>query len=246
MLPRSSRVIYDNCEIYGPDDRLLGLCSRGQYDWYLTKGIAEKMDDKSIRLKFVPKFHKDNGVVRTKRQNKCYVCETTEDLVRFHVIPTQYKRLLPATWKAHNSIDVLCLCQDCSSEADSRTQEFIRQLEEEYGVSRSSYVDPRLVTIKGLSRKILANRRNRVDDSKLVDQLSQILGHGPTDEELTTSADAITSTTYMGTRSPAEFIVQKVVADGDDAIRTFISRWKHHFVECMEPADLPEDFHEPK
>ena len=46
---------YDNCEIYSPDDKLLGFCSQSKFDWYLSKNLAEKISDGKLKLKFEPK-----------------------------------------------------------------------------------------------------------------------------------------------------------------------------------------------
>ena len=44
--------------MFSPDNQLMCICGDDKMEWYLDKNIAEKIDEKSFRLKFQPK---DNG-----------------------------------------------------------------------------------------------------------------------------------------------------------------------------------------
>ena len=94
-----------------------------------------------------------------REKNKCYACGITEGLSRFHVVPTEYKKLFPEEWKSHCSIDVLPLCQECSSLANSYTQDLKDDLNDEYNVHKDNYIDYHKLELKSLSKKIMNNRK---------------------------------------------------------------------------------------
>jgi len=240
-----SKLIYDNCEIYGPDDKMIGLCSRNRYEWYLNKGLAEKINDKALKLKFTPKPKYNtwnDGTTRSKRENKCYVCGTNDNLTKFHVIPREYKKLFPNEWKSHNSLDILPLCQECSSEALIITNDFKDQLAEEYNISNKNYIDAHKVEIKLLSRKYINNKRNGIDCSKYRQNLQKLLDkHDITEEEIEAYSNIETSIIYKNTKSLQEYIVKNVCAE--NKLSELIRKFKDNFVESMKPIDLPEDFY---
>jgi vacuolar-type H+-ATPase subunit H len=239
----SKKIIYDNCEIYDPNDKLVGLCSKDRFKWYLSKGIADKISENAIKLKFEPKY-RNGGVnvnTRVKRENKCYACGIKENLVRFHVIPAEYKKSFPETWKSHNSLDVLALCRDCASDANAGSQELKDKLEEEYGISKEDFIDEDKVEIKNLARKILSGRRYGLETTKLTEDLIQIIGREVTDEELEKYAECDTKKIHKGARSACEYIIKQITEN--NKTEEFIKRWKDHFVETMQPTDLPEDFY---
>eukprot|EP00397_Hematodinium_sp_SG-2012_P011931 GEMP01012083.1.p1 GENE.GEMP01012083.1~~GEMP01012083.1.p1 ORF type:complete len:508 (+),score=105.59 GEMP01012083.1:52-1575(+) len=58
----AQREVYGNCELTAPDGTLLAKCDERKLRWYLRKGLAELIGEKSIRLRFEPegmKHYKD-------------------------------------------------------------------------------------------------------------------------------------------------------------------------------------------
>lgn len=243
--PKKQKQIYDNCEIYGPNDKLIGLCSKNRLKWYISKGIAEEIEGNgnAIKLKFEPKYRNNelNTSIRIKRENKCYVCDATKELLRFHVVPTEYKRSFPDEWKSHNSVDVLPLCQECSEYANSYAQDLKNQLNEEYNIYRDDFIDHDRVELKILSKKIMNNRKYGLYDQILMSKLNTLVGHTVTEQELKEYSECDTSLTYKETKSPPEYIVKQIIQQGK--IKEFIKRWKDHFIDTMSPSDLPKDFY---
>jgi hypothetical protein len=91
----TTKKLYDNCEIYSPDDKLLGHCNYDKFNWYLKKGLADLIEEKKLRLKFIPKDWKDYPPSLVKKENICVNCRTTEDLTKHHVIPRCYIKHFP-------------------------------------------------------------------------------------------------------------------------------------------------------
>lgn len=240
---KPQKQFYDNCEMYGPDNKLIGYCGKNRLEWYISKGIAEEIpgNNNAFKLKFKPKYRDNAASVRTKRENKCYVCSSTKELLKFHIIPTEYKRLFPQEWKRHNSIDVLPLCHECCRLANSYTCDLKNELAQDFDVWQEDYIDQEKTDLKKLSRKIKSNSKHSIDNTVLIDRLNSHLGHKATDEEINEYISCDTTLIYKGTKSPAEYIVNQIIEQ--EKIKEFIKRWKDNFVINMKPDDLPKDFY---
>lgn len=239
------KLLYDNCELYSLNDSLIGLCSKSRMNWYLKKGIAETIPDRdnSIRLLFETKYENNINKNKLKKENKCYVCETTNNLSRYHVLPSEYKRYLPQIWKDRSSMNILPLCNDCSAEANAYFQEFKTALEEEYEVSKDNYYDKEKEIIKRLSKKILNNREHGITDKEPLQKLLEKLKINEIDNnELIKLSQIDSSVIYKETKCCAEYIMKQIIKE--NKIEEFINQWKDFFVECMKPKDLPECFYE--
>jgi hypothetical protein len=242
MAREKKNIIYDNCEIYKMDGSFFGFCSKIKLDWYLKKNIAEKIEDKenAIKLKFEPKNLIVNKVPSIKRENKCYVCGEIEGLLKYHLIPPEYKRFLSSEWKLYNnnSTDSISICLDCCGEANSHIHLFKNKLYNEYDVNPDNYIDYNKLELKVLSRKILNNKKNK---EILKNKLFLKIGRNLTDKELQEYANCDAFVIYKNTKSPAEYIMLEIIKE--NKIKEFIKLWKDQFVENMKPLDLPEDFY---
>lgn len=81
--------LYENCHVYHPDGRLMFICSRRKFDWYLRKKIAVQISDSppSIQLNFKPNgFGKAVEFMLTPEDNKCVVCGKTEKYVKHSIV----------------------------------------------------------------------------------------------------------------------------------------------------------------
>lgn len=234
------RILFDNCEIYSPDNKLIGLCGKRRFNWYLSKNLAEKIETKenAIRLKFEPKR---NDAYIVKRENKCYVCGSVFELIRFNIIPKEYKKLLPEEWKSRKC-KTLPLCKECSSQAYSYIQDLKYELQEEYDIYDEDFYDQDLKNLKYLSKKIINNRKYGIDNKNLITKINSKLGHDVSEEELQKYSNCNTYLTIDDTKSPCEYIVKQIILEND--IENFVRRWKDHFIKNMKPYDLPEDFYE--
>ena len=126
-----------------------------------------------------------------KRENKCCGCSSAENLRRFHVVPSEYKKLFPLNVKSHNSSDVILLCVDCLEDANYVNNVFKKKKEKEYGVSREDFVDHEKERLKITAQKYLKKLKNREihptteeDLNVFFTNLVDIVGHVPTDTEI--------------------------------------------------------------
>ena len=64
--------LYENCKMIAPDGQLLSTCDRKKVNWYISRGLAELIedtenkDDVTMRLKFEVK-KSDNISIRSLR-----------------------------------------------------------------------------------------------------------------------------------------------------------------------------------
>jgi hypothetical protein len=108
-----------------PDGEHLSNCDYKKANWYVERGLAEKICDTpyTIRLLFEPNGRKgtpkphielyDDHFYTVERENICVSCGKDKDYSRFHVIPTLYRQHFPDELKSHRSHDIVILCFTC-------------------------------------------------------------------------------------------------------------------------------------
>jgi hypothetical protein len=110
--------LYHNCQLQAPDGQVLCTCDIKKAEWYIKKGIGEKVcdDPLTVRLKFEPSGRpegKAGEYYLSVKPNICVVCGAEESYLRKNVVPHEYRRYFPAVMKDHQSHDVLLLCVRC-------------------------------------------------------------------------------------------------------------------------------------
>lgn len=106
-------LLYENYEVYHPDGELMFKCQKKKFEWYLEKGLAEKISDNppKIRLTFNPKGHgQGKEYSLDNNDNKCCVCGKTYDYIRHSIVPHFYRHFFPENMKSHYSHDVVLMC----------------------------------------------------------------------------------------------------------------------------------------
>ncbi|RKP11693.1 hypothetical protein BJ684DRAFT_21724 [Piptocephalis cylindrospora] len=113
--PCKASVIYDNCTVLTQEGHVL---FRKRLEWYLTRGLADPVDDTTVRLTFQAR-----GPARSSeawhiqdRVNQCVVCGVEQEeagLMQHHVVPSMYRKEMPETLKSRNDHDILPLCDHC-------------------------------------------------------------------------------------------------------------------------------------
>jgi len=242
---KSKKIIYDNCEIYYKE-KLIGICSRSRFNWYLRKNIANKLSDNSLELLFDPVFKSDSNAQnkQVRRKNMCYCCGETNNLVKFASVPTEYKKYFPMEWKSHNSFDILSLCRDCSDDARSVYTDKIKDFEKKYNVSRHNYLDHVKQNSKLLIKSIKKKEENNIPTTDLVNKLTNLLGYYPSTDQMENISKESDKKEYDDTVCPEEYVIKKICElEGNKGIEKFIREWKDYFVKEMEPDEIPEDFY---
>ncbi|GMH33336.1 hypothetical protein BSKO_01170 [Bryopsis sp. KO-2023] len=137
---KSKSKVYDNCMMLSVDGDLLCYCDRRRLDWYLKKGLANKISDEpyTIQLLFQHRLTDElNGAhdfYIQSRKNRCVSCGEEGHYLRYKVVPACYRRHFPVHLKSHRSHDVVLLCVDCHHRAQVAADKLKRMIAKEYDV----------------------------------------------------------------------------------------------------------------
>lgn len=102
--------------------------------WYVERGLAVYVDDRTVSLTFQPsgRFGRRNDDLsmpgecearkaeeqfyKAEKDNRCVVCGATQNYQRFHLIPSLFRQALPLQFQPC-SHDVVVLCVPCHEHA---------------------------------------------------------------------------------------------------------------------------------
>ncbi|KAF0978702.1 hypothetical protein FDP41_002522 [Naegleria fowleri] len=125
---------YDDLNLYSDDMVLLAKIEQRKFNWYLNKGLAEQINENSIKLKFKPKGygHTDDAFYMSKMDNICVVCGTDKELTRHHIVSFEYRKCMPEFVRSHSSHDICLLCAHCHEEYETEAFKLRKQISEQY------------------------------------------------------------------------------------------------------------------
>lgn len=232
-------VLFDNCLILTPNGEPTGRCEKSRVDWYLERGLAEKVADNpiTIKLKFTPKGNrgmKDPWTLAAK-PNHCVVCGVTENLNRHHVVPWSFLRHMPDSHKKHNSHDVLPTCVECHTRYEEESQKKRQYFSELYNIPLSGEQARVLygTYISGLART-LVEHSEKIPPTRLIELKTKLLdglGYEPSQEELMQLAK---------NKARGGIGFGKLVIDKVQNFDEFAIFWRQHFLDTMKPAYMPD------
>jgi hypothetical protein len=238
---KMTKTLYGNCSVFSPSDILMFKCNDKKANWYLKRGLAEKIqsDPTIIKLNFEPNglgnHNKSYGL--GEMMNKCVNCGTEEDLTKHHVVPICYRRFFPMDLKSHNFHDVLAMCVDCHEKYERKADIVKVSLSKQYdapvnGIIRKTNLS-HIKIANALLYRDLPNNRNK--ELKL--QLKTILNiKRLTRKRLIETANLdIKSSTVITTHG--EIVVNKL-----NNINEFIQMWRKHFLDNNECKFIPKDW----
>lgn len=245
----SKKHLYENGMMLGPDGRPLCRLDYKRLNWYITRGIADKVSDNplTIKLKFAPKGdgHSGEAFMIIDRENRCVVCGCSENLTRHHVVPHCYRRHMHRLVKRLVGYDLLPLCVHHHASYEEKVRSFTKELCTIYGVEMPSskttkeendsiYAKGRAYTLIKHAHKIPADKILKIKES-----IAKFLGkkiEELTDEDIAKMAASIpvkAERTHL-----AKSIVDKI--PDIEGLHVFYRRWREHFVKTMNPQYLPE------
>ena len=137
------KPIYESCKMLAPDGEALCFCDTKKMNWYISRKLAEiiQEDPPIFRLFFEPNARgckdeddKDSKFYVSERKNRCVVCGSEENYMRFHVVPLLYRQFFPEMLKSHKSHDVNLLCFRCHEKANKLYEKKKEELAEKYNV----------------------------------------------------------------------------------------------------------------
>ena len=245
--------LYGNWTMLDPDDAVMCRLGNERAEWYLKKGLADQVDDHTIKLRFKPKGpgarDDDREYMLSEKANICVVCGQSDDLTKHHVVPYQFRFRFPDNIKSNSGHDVVLLCIKHHKEYEDHAQAFTLEIASSYGLEQPvQKLSNDARTFKRISG--LAYVLSRADAgykgipnervAQIRAELEQLLGREIEGSELLTIA-ADHRVRFKGDAkvdSIGKLISDRVNELGDH--EKFIIGWRSHFVEMMEPKFLPK------
>lgn len=238
--------VYSNSSILGPDGELLARVSQKRANWYIRRGLAEKISSEPlvVKLNFVPKGNgnKDDFYMLADKVNQCVVCAAKTELTSHHIVPREFRRNFPAELKERRSADVIILCVACHVRYEAEADKFKKELAKKYGIAKAitHQTNTRVKKLSGLSYLLLEYRdrlpkarrneiitflRNELDLPKLTVKILREIAEKPR-QVMENSANCF-----------GKDIVDKV-----EDLQKFCEAWRLHFLEYAKPSFMPPGF----
>jgi len=237
-----NRKIYGNYSVYSPDNILMFRSNIKKINWYLSRNLAEKIDDYSIRLTFNPNGLGCHGLDYglEKMQNICVVCGTNQFLTKHHVVPRCYRIHFSEEIKSHRFHDVLTVCLDCHFTYEELAFEYKKKLSEIYNVPINGDLinNKKLQKIQGL---FLCLDKEEIPDKRKEEirkEIKEELGVKRISNQLKKKwISQNTPPPIICTKTHGEMVIEKI-----NSIDQFIKNWRIHFIENTNPKFLPKSW----
>jgi len=253
-MPKRKHIIYGNCRVHHPDGSLMFLCIEKRAKWYLDRDLAIVLSEEplTIQLTFEPQG-KGAGEGKTPeeisyllgiKENRCVVCgnEKLSELTKHHIVPREYRKYFPVSYKERASHDVVCICRkDHDVYENNFADPLKRELEEKVGIDlvaersrlskmRSTHNYAKILMDPDLVLRIPESRINF-----FLTEIEEVFGKK--------SLKEITEIDYYKYFKEKNLELSKKVVDtlqSESEIQEFVFMWRRHFLESMQPQFLPK------
>jgi hypothetical protein len=256
MIPKLTmkKPMYDNIQMYSPQEKLLCTISIKKANWYISKHLAHWKDSQHtcIQLLFSPRqTPRDPSQIaynQSPKHNHCVVCGWTQDYMRHYVVPYCYRSLLPLRYKTHLPHDVVVLCARCHVHAERHAHQRMRQLEDALRVDPATahayIVDTHIHRLKSAAMALL-RRRDKLPLARLqeYEALVRDYYHLKAQEDIPMELLYRAETLEDRTPNPhfisgPELVLQHMDTD-ESSIEQFVRAWRRHFLDVNQPRYLP-------
>jgi len=243
--------LYHNCQLQAPDGQVLCTCDIKKAEWYVKKGIGEKVcdDPLTVRLKFEPSGRpegKAGEYYMSVKPNICVVCGAEDSYLRKNVVPHEYRRYFPAVMKDHQSHDVLLLCVRCHQLSNLHDASLRNSLALECSAPIGTENDVKLrdnfdlKKVKSAGRALL-NAKNKLPEDRKNELIQVLKDHFKveeiTDDMILTASDCDFHEVNDNYTPHSRAVVQHYLKEG--GLLDLEVRWRKHFLSTMKPKHLP-------
>jgi hypothetical protein len=236
-------ALYGNIHFQGPDGQTMFHGDSEKALWYLNRGLVEvaSREPPVLRFRFAPggRGHAGDDYYLSGKHNRCVVCGAVEGLNRHHVVPSVYRRHLPAEVKDHSHHDVLLLCLACHEKYEDAANQLKADLGEASGVPLHGLRAPRdrqRGRAVSFARALLRNGE-RIPQPRREEMLRTIAGWAG--KEPLGESDLQDIARLESTAEGDKIEHGQHVIAGTADVQAFIRRWREHFLRTMQPRFLP-------
>jgi hypothetical protein len=237
-------VLYGNVRFQGPGGQEMFHGDAEKALWYLNRGLVEVVSREPpvLRFRFAPggPGHASDPFYLGGRANRCVVCGSAEGLNRHHVVPSVYRRHLPAEVKDHAHHDVVLLCLACHERYEREADRLRAELGREHGVPPHGLRGERDRRRDGAVKlaRALLRHGDRIPAARREEML-RVIGEWAGTWPPTEADVAAVARLDVGAEDGLVEHGRHVVARLHD-VQAFVRRWRQHFLRAMRPAFLPE------
>ncbi len=228
---------YDSCGMYHPDGTLMVRISAKRARWYVVRNLADWMDDnhKDFKLRFEPNGHGQHhdAFYTQPMDDVCVVCGTTENLTRHHIVPFQFRKLLPVEYKGRNHHDILLVCEDCHEQYERHADKLKEEVLLGYGslYNKKSKAEFHNGRVKS-ARMLLDNLKQgslKAREGASVNIPEERLEH-------------LKKVASMELKELPESWKAQYIEDmmSPKKLHAFFIMWRQHFMDIMAPKFMPE------
>ncbi|KAI9469168.1 hypothetical protein BX667DRAFT_473533 [Coemansia mojavensis] len=268
MLSRE-KAIYSNCRVLDINGDLLFRASHKRLEWYLSRNLADRIDDTTIQLNFVNKGNgrKDEPFYLQDMQNNCSICGTAGSLTMHHVVPHQYRTFMEESIKSRSSHDLLPTCTVCHDKYERHAVRFKKHLAQCFGAPLDGvgWIERKDIGRGGRAAATLLSPSLANIPAERVGQLQSIVEqvvsqHVSFGKRLCEEQSVLNELISMPVRirgpefrTHGEIVVSLVTSHcasdsmcadcrklAAGGVPAFIAAWRRHFVDNAQPAYLPD------
>lgn len=224
-----------------------------------------------IKLNFEPNgrgfsdVEADQAYYSKEKKNECVSCGSTKSYLKYHVVPLLYRQHFPENYKSHRSHDVVLLCVKCHEVANKHSDELKKRICIDYNVPWNSFsllhkCKEELFVIRKVALSLLKNGEKLPTDRRdlMTKQILVFLESNPQYSEKFKGLDVGECVKVLSDEGNCKGLLGvygdvnwkkelgnnhgKLVVEKVTDLKAFIRRWRVHFVETLQPMNLPDSW----
>lgn len=239
MHPCLKQKHYGNCKVFSPEGILMFRCNEKRINWYLDRGLAEKIDDISIKLLFQPKgLGKATSIYHLgEKPEICVVCGSGSFLTKHHCVPFRYRKYFPLDKKEHDCYDIFLLCRECHEKYEEKALALQEQIAKELGIpANSQSCAAKNGKLFGICKSLAENWHNipQKRREELAKYVEEHQNTKITEQNIFEIWQSIPKSKQTMCFDHGKYVAEHI------SIEDFCQRWRRHFVESMHPKFLPK------
>ncbi|KAK9701436.1 hypothetical protein K7432_011715 [Basidiobolus ranarum] len=263
LAPRQKQI-YENYQVFSKEGVLLFRCNQKRLEWYHSRGLAQYIDDKSIRLNFETKGTGRAGdeFYLEDQENICVVCGGINKLSLHHVVPDMYRRHMPECIKSRSSFDLLPLCLNCHDEYEKFAMQYKKSLVKKYlapleGTGWTLYPENRPVSRAAAA---LIKSRDKIPPSRILELEGIVMAWWNqthentnliTDSILDLAAQLVDREKSEQYKEHGKIVVDQLMECSSVTnecrerwpdLEVFIMSWRQHFLQHARPRYLSDNW----
>lgn len=238
----SNTDYYQNWKFIHPNGFLMFYSDEKKAKWYLSRNLAELVDEKTVKFKFMPKSYTKVKYNLSKLQSICVVCGSSENLSRHHVVPYMFRKHMPESVKAHSHHDVLLLCRKDHDVYEVFSNQLKEKLYQQYSLNvvekteqdfNDKDIIKQLTTIKQIEQNV-----NLLDKEKPISIIKNKIAKCFNLDVSELDLDLIYKKCSKNIVDQKD--LPKLLINNINDLQDFIKMWRMHFVDTMKPKYLPK------